>query len=468
MRPEGITMGSSKDRTASVFTVAQSRQRALGASRELGSVAVIGGGIAGLAVAHFLSTLGVKVTLFEGSGEFGGLGSAFEYEGIHLERFYHCMLPSDKALLALLSDLGIAGDVYWKQTSFGVYASDRVYPLNSPMDLLKFHSLPLQDRLRLGLTGLYARQCSADGLDDVTCESWLRRLSGPRGFETFWRPLLEAKFGERYSDVPALWFWTRLNREKGGAVERKGYIRGGYRRIVDCLVESLQRRGQTLHLRSPVEALGVDERRRPRLRVPGGEWQTFDRLVFAGPLAALRGAAERGGLGGAMGAAGVQDVDMMGVVNVVLICRQRLTPHYWIAVPDREIAFQGIVENTNLIDGDDAGGVQLIHLVRYTHRSEALYACSDDEVLNAFLSGLRRMFPDLSLPTEGNRFVFRTPFVEPLYTCGYLSKRPSAELVPRAIYLATSAQVYPQVTSWNGSVELARKVADLMLGGCNG
>jgi protoporphyrinogen oxidase len=432
------------------------------AAEELGDIAVIGGGIAGLASAYYLSRAGARVTLLEASGELGGLGGAFECRGVHLERFYHCMLPSDDDLLNLLEDLGLADEVYWKETSFGVHAGGHIYPLNRPTDLLRFHALPFRDRLRLGLTGLYARRASADGLDEITCESWLRRLSGPRAFDTFWRPMLEAKFGDRYREVPALWFWTRLNREKGGGVERKGYIHGGYRRIVDTIAESLRRSGQTVRLRSPVEALGLDERGKPQVRVHGEDWQGFDRLLFAAPFSLFRRAAERGRLvAAAAGAA--QDVDMVGVVNVVLVCRRPLTPHYWVAVPDADIPFQGIVETTNLIDTSDSGGMHLLHLLRYTHRDDPLFGVTDEEVLEAYLPALRRLFPGIALTDDSERFVFRAPFVEPLYSRGFLERQPPMEVVPGAVYLATTAQVYPQVTSWNGSVGLVRKVVDLIL-----
>jgi protoporphyrinogen oxidase len=261
-----------------------------------------------------------------------------------------------------------------------------------------------------------------------------------------------------------LWFWTRLNREKGGGVERKGYIHGGYRRIVDTIAESLRRSGQTVRLRSPVEALGLDERGKPQVRVQGEDWQGFDRLLFAGPYSVFRKAAERGGLTGAAPAA-VQDVDMVGVVNVVLVRRRPLTPHYWIAVPDADIPFQGIVETTNLIDTTDSGGMHLLHLLRYTHREEPFFDRTDEEVLTAYLPAMRRLFPDFALIDDSERFVFRAPFVEPLYSPGFLKRQPPMELVPNAVYLATTAQVYPQVTSWNGSVGLVRKVVDCMLAG---
>src|SRR5690606_26331126 len=119
---------------------------------------------------------------------------------------------------------------------FGCMRGGRLYPLNTPLDLLRFDVLPWRDRFRIGLTGLWGSMCSSRGLDDVTCEAWLTGLSGRRAFDAFWKPMLQAKFGDRYSEVPALWFWTRFTREKGAKRERKGYIRGGYRCIVNRLV----------------------------------------------------------------------------------------------------------------------------------------------------------------------------------------------------------------------------------------
>src|SRR5690606_1878903 len=97
---------------------------------------------------------------------------------------------------------------------------------NTALDLLRFSPLSFISRLRVGATGLWGRLRSATGLDDITCEAWLTRLSGRSAFENLWKPMLQAKFGDRYRDVPALWFWTRFNREKGGGKEVKGYVPG--------------------------------------------------------------------------------------------------------------------------------------------------------------------------------------------------------------------------------------------------
>src|SRR5262245_54004270 len=193
-----------------------------GRTSDPGRVAVIGGGIAGLSAAHFLAAAGARVTLYEASDQLGGLGTFFDWRGIHLERFYHCMLPSDRHLLALLKDIGLEQRAYWKETGFGFMRNGRLYGLNTPAELLRFDVLPFVDRLRVGVTGLWGSLRSSKGMDDVTCEAWLTGLSGRRAFDSFWKPMMRAKFGDRYHEVPALWFWTRFNREKGGKKERKG------------------------------------------------------------------------------------------------------------------------------------------------------------------------------------------------------------------------------------------------------
>ena len=64
-------------------------------------------GISGLAAARRIAARGHQVTLFEGESALGGLAKSFSYAGSDLERFYHCLLPNDAALIAHIQD-GIA------------------------------------------------------------------------------------------------------------------------------------------------------------------------------------------------------------------------------------------------------------------------------------------------------------------------------------------------------------------------
>src|SRR5579884_2107304 len=71
-------------------------------------VGILGGGITGLTAAFYLLRAGVQVTIIEGRQQPGGLSTSFDFGPFRWDRFYHCILTSDKSLLTLLEDLGLS------------------------------------------------------------------------------------------------------------------------------------------------------------------------------------------------------------------------------------------------------------------------------------------------------------------------------------------------------------------------
>lgn len=423
-------------------------------------VAVIGGGIAGLAAAHYLTRDGCEVKLFEATERLGGLGASFERDGRAVERFYHVMLPSDEHLLGLLRETGLDDRPYWTDSSMGFMHRSRIFALNTPLDLLRFGVLPFHDRLRVAFTGLYGTLLrNGDALDHITAERWLTRLSGKRAFARFWRPLLEAKFGAAYGQIPARWFWTRFQREKGGKKEVKGYPRGGYESLARGIADSVRERGGRIHLNTPVESVELDSSGRPTLKTALGH-DVFDQAVSTLPLAQLQRVAQAE-LATRVGEVH-NDIDYQGVVNVVLMLRRSVISDYWMPILDSGMPFQGIVEATQVIDRSETEGATLVYLMNYVHRTHPLFGRDPDDIAREYFAALRRLFPHIDADDLLEARTFRAPFVEPIYTLGYEALRPPTELVPGRVFLATTAQVYPGVTSWNGSTGLAKDVVDQM------
>ena len=58
--------------------------------------------------------------------------------------------------------------------------------------------------------------------------------------------------------------------------------------------------------------------------------------------------------------------------------------------------------------------------------------------------------------------IFRAPFVEPVWPLGYMRDKPRMRCGDSRLYLATTAQCYPQVNSWNTMVGIATDVAARM------
>jgi protoporphyrinogen oxidase len=414
-------------------------------------VGIIGGGIAGLASAHFLLQAGCRAVVFEASTQAGGLGASFEHEGFSFDRFYHVILDSDVDLRALVTELGLADGLVFREARMGFHIGGRLYPLNTAGDLLRFGPLAPASRVRVGLAGLYLRSSGGDqrALDRISAREWLSRLFGAPATERIWEPLLRAKFGDDWNEVPAYWMWSRLTREKGAAKEVKGYPRGGFRRIAGALLDSIACGGGQVRLHCPVRAIGQAG---GRLWVEhGGGREEFDAAISTLPPPVLASIAQ----GELAGRIPLADVRYQGVVNVVVVSRAGLQPYYWTAVVDPAFPFQGVAETTNVIPTEWTGGRHLIYVMNYCAADSERFRAPDSRLCRQALEGLAALYPGFRAADVERTYVFRAPFVEPVWTAGYLDKIPAARVAGSRLYLSTTAQDYPRVTAWNTSVAVA-------------
>lgn len=421
-----------------------------------GHVAVIGGGICGLATAHRLVRAGTAVTLLEGSDQLGGLGTFFPWRDRWIERFYHCVMPTDDHLLALLDELGLRDSIGWRRTRMGMVVDGRSFPFNTALDLLRFTPLGVLDRLRFGVVSLLLRRLGrGKDLDGTRTEDWLRGLYGDRVWELLLAPLFGAKFGARFGDVPALYLWQRLGRE--GAVSVRGYPEGGYRAVIDALRASIEAGGGVVRLGAPVRRIGVVAEG-ARIELGTGEVVSADRVVSTLPLPSLRELADDDL------AARLPEVRLpyQGVVNALFFLRRPLSGHYWTPVVRSGTEFDGLVQMTPLAGVRPYSGWHLVYAMRYTDRESPLFGEDDASIAARWTAQLLELHPSLDAADVDDVRVFKAPFVEPVYPLGYLARRPPVVVDGTPLLLATTAHVYPEVTSWNSSAGLARRVVAML------
>ncbi|WP_394621438.1 NAD(P)/FAD-dependent oxidoreductase [Lentzea sp. JNUCC 0626] len=420
-------------------------------------VVVIGGGICGLATAHRLAREGLAVTLLEASDQLGGLGTFFESQGRSVERFYHCVMPTDDALLALLDEVGLRESVGWKPTSMGMIVGGEHRSFNSALDLLRFRPLSLVNRIRFGVISLLLRRLGkGKDLDRLRTEDWLRGLYGDKIWDLLLAPMFGAKFGSAFGDVPALYLWQRLGRESNESV--RGYPAGGYQSVIDALRASIEAHGGEVRVEAPVGRLEADEHR-VVVTLADGETIEADHAVSTVPLPALRAIAD-GDL-----APLLPEVRLpyQGVVNTLFFLRKPLSGHYWAPVIRSGTDFDGVIEMTPLTGSERYGDRHLVYVMHYTDRESALYREDSDSIARRWTEQLLSVHKGLTAADVDEVRVFKAPFVEPVYPLGYLEKRPAVEVAGTRLLLATTAHVYPNVTSWNSSVELSNSVTATLL-----
>lgn len=422
-------------------------------------IAVLGGGISGLVSALRLLQNGQRVTLFEASPELGGLGGTFSHDGHVMEQFYHVMINTDTHLLGLLEELQMTGQIRWQDVGMGFHYGNQCFPFNTPMDLLRFQPLTILERLRTAAGAAYIAKGvrNPESLHHIPVSQWLTKIFGKNVFEKLWRPLLTAKFGEHYGKVPAYWFWSRMTREKSGAKEVKGYVRGGYREIAEQLRRQIENLGGVILLNSPVHSLIETPW---DVQVTCGTVNTsFDAVVSTLPMPLLHKIA-RGKL-----ASNIPNEDLlyMGVVNAVVMLKEQLQPYYWNAIVKPDFAFQGLVETTRVVPAEQTGGRHLVYLLNYCHKDSDTYLRNSADWQAQALKALHELYPGFSADSIEEIKVFKAPYVEPVWPMGYMEKKPQARIPGTKVYLATTAQAYPNVNAWNTMVGIANQTAEFLL-----
>lgn len=136
-------------------------------------VAVVGGGITGLAAAFELTLRKVPFVLLEGSGRLGGLIRTEQLDGFTIEAGPDSVLAQKRAALDLFGELGLDGDVISTRrprTAF-VLKRGRLFPIPSPSVLgipttpggiVRYRLLPPLARARVALEPFVPRAETAD------------------------------------------------------------------------------------------------------------------------------------------------------------------------------------------------------------------------------------------------------------------------------------------------------------------
>ncbi len=426
-------------------------------------VAIVGGGMTGLSAADELSEHGMECTVFEKDEVLGGLAGSFKINDVYIEKFYHHLFTSDRDAVRIIEKVGLGDKMEWLPTS-NCYYVNRIYRLSSPFDLLKFTAIPFMDRVRLGL--LYFRAMSVKDwkpLERITAREWLIDMAGPGVYEGVWKPLLRGKFGKYADQIAAVWIWNKLKLRGSSRgkkqEERLGYLRGGFAQAINAWEELLRRRGVRINLSSPVEEIRVEDGRAVGL-VSNGQSQEFDRvLVTTAPEILMKIAPDlpddyRNRL---------SKINYLANVCLVMKLDRSLSDAYWLNVGDPSIPFTGVIEHTNMQRPEDYGGAHLAYLSRYLDHDDPYYKMSAEELFEAYLPHLQKMFNGFSRDWVKGLWAWRERYTQPVIGLRYSEIKPPFKTPIENLWLSCMAQVYPEDRGTNYAIAYGQRAAKEML-----
>lgn len=420
-------------------------------------IGIVGAGLMGMALAYKLAADGHRVTIIEHSDQPGGLATWHDYGEFSWDKFYHVILPSDKNLIGLIKELGMGDDLQWQRTYTGFFVANTLHSLSSNVEFLKFPLLSLVSKARLGFTMLYASRINHwQKLETLSCERWLRRVSGDENVDKLWKPLLLAKLGPNYQRVSAVFIWSYIKRlfsarDKSASAEQLGHVKGGYQSIFAALQTRIESSGGTLKLNEPVMSISPATGGGIEIKTKYQQY-TFDQVVCTSPVSVLKQIVATDMIKVGRRDDDIQshvnsdiknpldEIEYLGVVCVVIISKKPLTHYYVINIADEAVPFTGVIGMSNVVSPKNTAGYHVTYLPRYMLSTDPELQKPDAYFKEQFLKGLSLLFPEFDKKSVIDVHVNKAMKVQPLQVLNYSKIVPSVQTYHDRLHVLNTSQ----------------------------
>jgi squalene-associated FAD-dependent desaturase len=271
------------------------------------TVAIAGGGLAGLAAACALSDAGFRITLFEKRPFLGGRASSWEHPGTGevVDNCQHVLFRVCTNLIEFYQRIGVADQIRWyDQMNFiepgGRISTMKSSPLPAPLhtapSFLNFSFLSAADKFAIA-RALVPLTLTHQPDTGQSFQHWLDQHGQTKAaVERFWRPILVSALSEELGLI-SISAAAQVVREsmKSPAARHMGVPTVPLTDLYNRAGDYIRARGGQLHFRQPLERFTPNASSiQLQLRNPDSNQQTdskeggdFDFLILALPFDAL-------------------------------------------------------------------------------------------------------------------------------------------------------------------------------------
>jgi squalene-associated FAD-dependent desaturase len=261
------------------------------------TVAIAGGGLAGLAAACALSDSGFRVTLFEKRPFLGGRASSYQHPGTGevIDNCQHVLFRCCTNLLEFYQRIGVEQDIRWYEDmtflepggrSTVMRASPLPAPLHTAPSFLSFPFLTIADKLSIA-RAMIPLTLTEQKDDGRSFQQWLDQHSQTEGaIENFWKPILISALSDDLDrvSISSAAQVVRVSM-KSPAARHMGVPAVPLTELYDAAGDYIRDRGGELRFRRSIESFQPDA---SQVKIQSaGEQESFDYLLLALPFDAL-------------------------------------------------------------------------------------------------------------------------------------------------------------------------------------
>jgi squalene-associated FAD-dependent desaturase len=263
------------------------------------TVAIAGGGLAGLAAACALSDSGFKVTLFERRPYLGGRASSYEHPGTGevVDNCQHVLFRVCTNLVEFYRRIGAEDKIRWYDTmtflepggrASIMQASPLPAPLHTAPSFLRFPFLDAKDKRAIS-RAIAALTLTSQPDTGKSFLDWCRRHNQTaNAIGRFWNPILVSALSEDLDKI-SISYAAQVVREsmKSPAARHMGVPTLPLTDLYNRAGDYIRARGGQINFRNSLQSFHP-ESSQVRIRVAGKE-ESFDYLIAALPFDVLEG-----------------------------------------------------------------------------------------------------------------------------------------------------------------------------------
>ena len=436
-------------------------------------ICIIGAGITGLTTGYKLSKLGHEVEIFESASFSGGQASTINFENFEIEKAYHHLFVTDKAILELYKELDLEDELEWYKSKVATFAEKKIWSTTSPIDLLKLPIIPFKDRINLALISLRLKLIKNwKKLESISAYQWLSKHVSDRTFEIIFEPLLRGKFGRYYKDICMPWFWakiqTRVSSRNKKFDEILCYPKNSFSLLIKKLENEIQNQGGSIKHGHLITSINTKDNKVSSVNYisdnKSKHIENFDAVVSTAPYSILsrlitldKSVTEK-----------MNKVQYMSAVVMILILKNPISNYYWLSIADKEFPFLGIIEHTNLLPKEKYNNNNIVYITNYVEEDNELLDMNYEQVIEKYTPFIKSINNTFSKDEIIDYKFNKINYAQPIIPINYSSYRIPIILPVFGLYSANTAQIYPEDRGTNYSVDLGQKVTNIILEDENG
>jgi protoporphyrinogen oxidase len=430
-------------------------------------VAVLGGGLTGLTAAYELAKKGHAVTIFEKEKFLGGMAAGFKIKGWEwsLEKTYHHLFANDSDFLNFAKELGFNKIFFKSPETASLYENSKfeirnskflIYPLDTPLNLLRFSQLTFFKRLRTGLVVVFLKLSPFFSFyERSTCEAFLKKTMGDKAWNILWRELFRKKFGKYEENILASFFWARIKKR----TKKLGYIEGGFQTFIDFLEKKNKKLGVVVKKGCPVERIGK-RKRVFQIESLKSYPDKFEVVISTIPTPVLIRIVDKVFSSDYLNQ--LSKIKYLYAINLILETKKPLFKKtYWLNNAVSKIPIMGFFQHTNFIDKSHYNDNHILYIGWCVDENDKLLKMKKEEVLD-FVKPYLIKISNIKYQIS-NIYLFKTPFAQPIFDKEFLKNKPEFKTPVKNFYIANLDMTYPYDRGSNYAVKLGKQVANLIL-----